>query len=117
MSPSLHGLLGRLVASAAHVFGEGLDSLRDMDALAGPRLDRADDLVDDLVGEYYTQLAGEQDGATDMQLDEAIELSRVGRYLERIADHGVNVADHVTFIVTGSFPDHQSPVVADEDER
>ena len=38
----------------------------------------------------------------------AIQLSRVGRYLERIADHGVNIGQHVTYIVTGSFPgDHK----------
>jgi phosphate uptake regulator len=29
----------------------------------------------------------------------------VGRYMERIADHAVNIAEHVTFIVTGRFPE------------
>ncbi|NQV06958.1 phosphate signaling complex protein PhoU [bacterium] len=116
MSPSLRSILGRLGHMAADVFSQGLDTLRDLDKDAGVRLDAADDAVDDLVSEFYTRLAAEQE-RSDMHLDPAVELSRVGRYLERIADHGVNVADHVTFIVTGSFPDHQSPAVAHEDER
>jgi phosphate uptake regulator len=38
-----------------------------------------------------------------------VELSHVGRFLERIADHGVNIAQNVTYVMTGAFPD--------EDER
>jgi phosphate uptake regulator len=29
----------------------------------------------------------------------------VGRFFERIADHGVNVAQNVTYVMTGVFPD------------
>jgi phosphate uptake regulator len=28
----------------------------------------------------------------------------MGRFLERIADHGVNVGEHTTYIVTSRFP-------------
>jgi phosphate transport system protein len=115
LSPALHGILARLSEQSALVFGEGLDALRNLEASAGPRLDRIDDLVDDLVEEYYSQLASDHEEAPDMHLDTVIELSRVGRYLERIADHGVNIGDHVTFIVTGSFPRHSVEAAADED--
>ena len=113
ISPTLHGILARLADQAALVFGEGLDALRDLDGSAGPRLDRQDDVVDDLVRDYYSQLAMEHEETVGLHLDAAIELSRVGRYLERIADHGVNIGDHVTFVVTGSFPRHSVEAAAD----
>jgi phosphate uptake regulator len=28
----------------------------------------------------------------------------MGRFFERIADHGVNIAENVTFVATGKFP-------------
>jgi phosphate uptake regulator len=34
-----------------------------------------------------------------------VELNRLGRFLERIADHGVNIAEDVTFVVTAHFSD------------
>jgi phosphate uptake regulator len=34
--------------------------------------------------------------------------------MERIADHAVNIAEHVTFIVTGSFP--EEPAAAKDEE-
>jgi len=106
MSPTLMGLAGRMAEAATRIFGEGLDALRDLDASAGPRLDIEDDLVDRLVSDFYSRLGVEQEDKS-LHLDTAIELSRVGRYLERVADHGVNIGDHVTYIVTGVFPRHE----------
>jgi phosphate transport system protein len=80
-----------------------MESLADLDPEAGPRLDQEDDVVDTLVGDFYTLLASEAEG---MHVDTAIELSRVGRYMERIADHAVNIGEHVGFAVTGVFPRH-----------
>ena len=34
--------------------------------------------------------------------------------MERIADPAVNIAEHVTFIVTGSFPEEESAATRDE---
>lgn len=110
LPPAIHGLIARMARAAAALFREGLDALADLDAGAGVRLDEADDAVDELVGELYAAIA---QGSGDMGFDLAVELSRVGRYMERIADHGVNIAEHVTFIVTGSFPE-ESAATSDE---
>ena len=106
----VQSVLARLTRSAVDLFGKGLEALREMDETAGPRLDVEDDVVDDLVGDFYSAGAAHAD---EMGLELAVELSRVGRYLERIADHGVNVAEHITFIVTGEFPEG-SPATNDE---
>ena len=99
---SVASVLARLFTATTEIFGRGLDALADMDATSGVWLDREDDVVDDLTGEFYAHIVGERGRVDDVDL--AVELSRTGRYLERIADHAVNVGEHITFIETGSFP-------------
>lgn len=101
LPPELSGVLRRLGHEAAALFSRGIDALADMDETAGDVLDRDDDVVDDTVSEFYSEIARSSDR---IGLQGSIQLSRIGRYLERIADHAVNVAQHVTYIVTGSFP-------------
>ena len=102
LSARLQTLLDRMSREAAQVFARGVDVLADMDAEAGAGLEAEDDVVDDLVGEFYTIIGQESEL---YGLENAIQLSRIGRYMERIADHGVNIGQHVTYIVTGAFPD------------
>lgn len=110
LPPAIHSLIARMSREAAALFRKGLDALADLDPGAGVRLEEEDDAVDDLVGDLYAAIA---QGSGEMGFDLAVELSRVGRYMERIADHGVNIAEHVTFIVTGSFPE-ESAATKDE---
>lgn len=107
LSPELRGILTSLTTEAAKVFGRGIDSLADLDAELGKQLDAEDEVVDDLVSDFYNTLVpqAEQHG-----FEQAMALSRIGRYMERIADHAVNVGEHVAFIVEGSFPDHSAAV-------
>jgi phosphate transport system protein len=104
LSSRLQAVLRRLTTEAAALFGRAIEALAAMDAAAGPRMAREDDVVDDLVAEFY-RINGQD--SERMGLEMAIELSRIGRYLERIGDHAVNIAEHVTYIVTGEFPDHE----------
>jgi phosphate transport system protein len=98
----IHSIVARMSRGATDLFAQGLTAFEDLDPTAGARLDREDDIVDDLVGELYSAVAR---SSGDLGFELAVELSRVGRYMERIADHAVNIAEHVTFIVTGSFPE------------
>ncbi len=101
LSPRARGLLAKAAKASSDVFAKGIEALADMNPDAGAELDRYDDTVDDLVSEFYTLLPTESEGSG---LENAISLSRVARYLERIADHGVNVGQHVHYIVRGEFP-------------
>lgn len=112
-SPRVAGILSRLIDETAKVWRMGIDAVADMDEQAGYRIDEADDDVDDLVGEYYDAVADESDG---FGLESAISMSRVGRFLERIADHAVNIGENVTYIVTASFPGDTHAALSDEYE-
>jgi phosphate transport system protein len=101
----VQSLLARMSRKTVELFASALEAVSTMEAGAGERLDAEDDAVDDLVGEFYSAIAS---SATGLGLDLAIELSRIGRYFERIADHAVNLGEHITFIVTGSFPEEPS---------
>jgi phosphate transport system protein len=108
LPPTIHGILARLFQASAEMFGKGIDAFADMDPKAALRLDREDDVVDQLTYELYDRIGELHD------VDLAIEISRTGRYMERIADHAVNIADHCCFIVTGSFARHRTVGTADE---
>ncbi|NNC75070.1 MAG: phosphate signaling complex protein PhoU [Acidimicrobiia bacterium] len=103
-SPRIRSIFERLVRDSTMLFGKGVDAIADMDERAGYRLDQEDDIVDATVSEFYAAIGQE---SRSIGLEAAIELSRIGRYLERIADHAVNIGENVTYVMTASFPQSQ----------
>jgi len=93
--------LERLIAASCRLFAMGVDAIADMTPDAGVVLDAADDEVDDLVSDFYTRVGRHSE---EIGLETAIAYSRVGRFLERIADHAVNLGENITYIVTAEFP-------------
>jgi phosphate transport system protein len=78
------------------VFRRGVDAWRQRDALAVHDLDRMDTDVDTLRTGLLLRARELQGEASDLLM-----LGLLGRYFERLADHGVAFAQHVTFVVTG----------------
>jgi phosphate transport system protein len=109
--PGMEALLSRAVDTAAGLVDLSVDALSNMQEDAGARLDAADDELDDLISRYYTEIGAE---AENIGLETAIVMSRVGRFLERIGDHAVNIAENVTYIVTSELPDSSRAVPSDE---
>lgn len=99
--PGMQAMLSHTVDTAAGLFAMSVDALATMDEGSGPRLDEADDELDILVSRLYTEIGAD---AATIGLETAIVMSRVARFLERIGDHAVNIAENVTYIVTSEFP-------------
>jgi phosphate transport system protein len=92
----LRDQLRELGVRSIEVFGRGLDAWRQRDALAVHELDELDAGVDTLRTGLLVR-ARDLEGASE----ELLVLGLLGRYFERLADHGVAFAQHVTFVVTG----------------
>lgn len=102
-SPELRSLLEQLFEASSALLARSMEVFDAMDAEAGRALDAEDDVVDDLVAEFYGEIGREGEA---IGLEAGIALTRIGRFLERIADHAVNVGEHTAYIVTATFPGH-----------
>jgi phosphate transport system protein len=81
----------RLVAKAGSV-------IASRDVKAALELETDDDEMDRLHRALFTTLL---DPASSFGLEAAIDITSVGRYYERFADHAVSVAGRVVYLVTG----------------
>jgi phosphate transport system protein len=63
-------------------------------------LERDDDAMDDLHRELFGHLL---DGSWAHGTEAAVDMTLVGRYYERFADHAVSVAHRVVYLVTGEW--------------
>lgn len=97
----VHGVLSQLAEASADMFSRGVEAIATLDPAIGAGADLEDEKTDDLTADLYKVVTVKQD---DLGLETAVALFRIGRYFERIADHGVNIAENVTFVVTASFP-------------
>ena len=64
-------------------------------------VDKDDDEVDELHRQLISKLVEPNAGYS---IEKAIDLTLLGRYFERYADHAVSVSQRVYFLVTGEFP-------------
>ena len=77
------------------------------DASGAAELQSKDDGMDRLHREVFRLLLDPQMTRTTQ---EAVDMTLLGRYYERFADHAVSVAIRVVFLVTGSWHDEQVPL-------
>jgi len=96
LPPAVRQQLEELAHRSSEVFLRGVDAWRQRDALAVHEIDELDANVDTL---RLGLIGHAQDlhGAPG----EIVFLGLLGRYFERLADHGVAFAQHATFVVTG----------------
>ncbi len=102
--PTLRGLIERLSNEVHRLFRLALDAYIDRNVGLAAALDDMDDTVDRLHADYIQAVLETYESRT-MGLQPAVQLSLVGRYYERIADHAVNIGERVRFIVTGAIGD------------
>ncbi|ACK66558.1 phosphate uptake regulator, PhoU [Rippkaea orientalis PCC 8801] len=84
---------------AQMMLATSLVALADLDAHAGQRVKQLDDIVDDAYDKLYQILAYQRD--IQGVIEPFLLLALVIRHLERMADHATNIAQRVSYIVTG----------------
>jgi phosphate transport system protein len=77
------------------------------DVAEAVNIERDDDVMDDLHRRLFTVLA-----TTELPTETIVDLTLLGRYYERFADHAVSVARRVVYLVTG---EHHTEAIVDHD--
>jgi phosphate transport system protein len=96
----LEAALVEMARTARNIFNEGLDIFENRDIDRARDLQAKDDKVDLLYSEAMNLIANPSDtgaGAPEWRMRAALMV----HYLERIADHGVDVGGSTVFLVTG----------------
>lgn len=91
--------MGRLAVELAHSAHNVLQSQNYQDALA---LMEDDDAMDDLHRHLFTVM---MDRDWEHGVASAVDVTLLGRYYERFADHAVSIARRVVFQATGKTPE------------
>lgn len=90
--------MGRIAVSMGHSAREVLES-RDPERAA--QLNQDDEAMDDLHRHLFTLL---MDREWKHGVAAAVDITLLGRYYERFADHAVEIGRRVIFLVTGELP-------------
>ena len=95
----LEATLIEMARTARNIFHEGLDIFKNRDIDRARNLQVKDDHVDLLYSEALNLVANPSanGGAPEWRMRSAL----IVHYLERIADHGVDIGGHTVFLVTG----------------
>jgi phosphate transport system protein len=95
----------RIVAKAGSVIAGN-------DVATAVQLEQDDDDMDRLHRQVFAALLG---GSWDHGIEAAVDITLVGRYYERFADHAVSVARRVVYLVTGQW--HEAYVHVPKQDR
>jgi len=82
---------------AERIAAKAAEAIRGRDAVLAAELERDDDRMDALHRRLWATLLGDWHDGTESAVDAAL----LGRFYERYADHSVNAARQVVFLVTG----------------
>lgn len=94
----VRALIAEMGTAAARVMGASIDAWAAKDQTMAADIAREDDVLDELHArliERLVELKGED------SLASAIRLAMIGRYLERIGDHAVNLSERLQYFLTG----------------
>ncbi len=100
----LRELVGAMVEAAQRLIGKARVVIASRDTEAAIELDSDDDEMDRLQESLYRELLK---GSWHPDVETAIDVTLIGRYYERYADHAVSIARRVAFLADGRLPEHE----------
>ena len=99
-SRHITGMLG----VAKEIVHDAVDAFVNRDSKAADEVIRHDDVVDELFSKVKDDLVRRlQEGVSDV--DACVDVLMIAKYLERIGDHAVNIAEWELFQESGSIKD------------
>ena len=98
---ALSGTFTEMHEAATRVAQRTTQVLETRDLDMAQSIERDDDLLDRLHEDTFTALLGGNWSGTPQ---ETVDVTLLGRYYERFADHAVSVARRVVYLVTGEKP-------------
>lgn len=113
LDPKVRGLIERMGQQAAEQLRTAIDAFADADPAKAAALEDMDDRMDEYQKELFRAIFSAGAEGED-ELHQAVQVALIGRYYERIADHAVNIAQRVVFMVTGAIPGLERPVQGPE---
>lgn len=91
--------MSQMSRHAQLMLAASLVALTELDAQAGAKVKKLDDTVDDAYASLYQTLAFQRD--IKGVVEPIVLMALIIRHLERMADHATNIAQRVSYIVTG----------------
>lgn len=102
MEPRIRGLIDRMREQAGVQLRLAVDTFGARDAKRASAVVDMDDVMDDLQKDLFRAIFATSD-TDEATIQRAVQIALVGRFFERVADHAVNVAERVAYMVTGEF--------------
>ncbi len=108
---SLHAHILQMGQVAERIVAKAGSIIASKDTDSAISLEKDDDAMDELHRALFASLLAEK---ADFSAETLVDLTLLGRYYERFADHAVSVARRVVYLVTGEF---QNDVTIDREEQ
>jgi len=103
--PELHDTIRQMGEVAQHIVAKAGEVIDGRDVAQALELESDDDAMDALHRTLFTALLSEE---WNHGVEPAVDVTLIGRYYERFADHAVSVARRVVYLVTGQMPARRS---------
>jgi len=97
----LRATIGEMGQVAGRIVAKAGDAIAGKDIALAEELERDDDAMDALHRRLLTILLSDE---WPHGMEPAVDITLIGRYYERFADHAVSVARRVIYLVTGEMP-------------
>ncbi|MGI9033852.1 MAG: phosphate signaling complex protein PhoU [Acidimicrobiales bacterium] len=103
LDPRVRGLVDRMRDQAGAQLRLAVDAYAELDLAKAQALPDMDDVLDELQKDLFQAIFARH-GTDDAAVRRAVQLALIGRFYERVGDHATNIADRVTYMITGHFP-------------
>jgi phosphate transport system protein len=96
LTPRMRGILDDMGATTVTMWRAVADAWAARDPHAAAAIDTTDERIDRLHKELIAELIN-----SELELDDAVQTTLVGRFYERLGDHAVHIAERIRYLATG----------------